>query len=170
MVTNLLGTHTIMNNERTCVHTEHMLLIPFFGNYIINNVIAGIVASLSFLRGGTGYLTPQYITFVVLAAIAAGFFACWYFTVTPSKKNLMGGFVFGVAAFVISIATTFVSGVSGVLLQTGSWSQLINMLPNFGPFLWSWLTLVLFLYWVIPASLLGWWKGKRSSAQTAPLQ
>jgi hypothetical protein len=76
---------------------------------------------------------------------------------------LMGGIVFGVGAFVISILTTFVSGIAGVLAQTGSLAQVGSVLPNFGPFIWSWSTLILLCFWVIPAALVGWWLQMRSS-------
>jgi len=138
---------------------ERVLLVAFFGNYLINNVVAGIV-SLVPAKSGGGLLTPQYIIYVILAAIVACLITMWYYRKAPMATWLTG-LVFGVSGFVISILTTFVSGVAGVLAQSGSLSQLVSVLPNFGPFLWNWSTLVLFCFWVIPAVLVGWWIGKK---------
>ena len=84
--------------------------------------------------------------------------------------------VFAGIAFVTAVVTAFVSGVSGVLTQTGSFSQLISVLPNFWPLLWNWSTLALLGYWVIPAGLVGFWfqwsskKGATSAMHTPPAQ
>jgi hypothetical protein len=75
------------------------------------------------------------------------------------------GIVFGIVGFVVALATAFVTGVAGVLTQTGSLSQMVQVVPNFWPFLASWSTLALLLYWVVPATLVGWYFG-RSSAPT----
>ncbi len=141
---------------------ERVLLVAFLGNYLINNVVAGI-ASLVPAKAGGGLLTPQYILYVVLAAIVAGLVTLWYYRKAP-MASWMTGLVFGVSGFVISILTTFISGIAGVLAQSGSVSQLISVLPNFGPFLWNWSTLVLLAFWVIPAALVGWWLGKKMAA------
>ena len=134
---------------------ERLFLIAFLGNYIINNVVAGIV-SLIPASTGTGLLTPQYIAYIILAAIVVALLTMWYFRRVP-MASMQAGLVFGVSGFIISILTTFVSGIAGVLAQSGSLSQVVSVLPNFGPFLWNWSTLYLLLFWVIPATLVGWW-------------
>jgi hypothetical protein len=134
---------------------ERLFLIAFLGNYIINNVVAGVV-SLIPASTGSSLFTPQYITYVILAMIVVGLLTLWYFRRAP-MASWRTGLIFGVSGFVISILTTFVSGIAGVLAQSGSLSQVITVLPNFGPFLWNWSTLILFFFWVIPATFVGWW-------------
>jgi hypothetical protein len=129
------------------------------GNYLVNNVVAAIAA---FVPAGTGTITAQYVTFVVLAAILIAVMTWWYFK--TASANLMAGLWFGILGFVVSIVVAFITGVSGVLVQTASFSTLISVLPNFGPFLLSWSTLVLLGYWVVPAVLVGWWFGRGKSA------
>jgi hypothetical protein len=144
---------------------ERLFLIAFFGNYIINNVVAGIV-SLIPAGTSTGLFTPQYISYVVLAAIAVGLLTWWYFMRAPVaawRPSWKTGLVAGISGFVISILTTFVSGIAGVLAQSGSLSQVWSVLPNFGPFLWNPSTLWLFLFWVIPATFVGWLIGMKMS-------
>lgn len=140
---------------------ERVLLIAFFGNYLINNVVAGIVSLIPASSGG-GIFTAQYLTYVVLAAIVAGLVTWWYFFKAPAA-TLVNGSLFGASAFVISILTTFVSGIAGVLAQSGSLSQLAAVLPRFGPFLMSWATLVLLGFWVIPAGFVGWWLERKTA-------
>ena len=134
---------------------ERAFLILFLGNYIINNVAVGI-ASL-FPAGAAGAaITMQYIVFVILAAIVSGLLTWWYFCHDSSGNLLKTGAAFGVFGFVIWIATTLISGISGVLAQTGSLAQVASVLPNFGPFLLSKPTLIALGYWIIPALLVGW--------------
>jgi hypothetical protein len=137
---------------------ERAILIVFLGNYLVNNVAAAIAA---FVPGGTGAVTPQYVAFIVLAAVVIGVMYWWY-----GASNLKNGAIFGVIGFLTAIVTAFITGVSGVLIQTASFPTLVSVLPNFWPFLASWSTLVLLCYWVIPAALVGWWLG-RSSAPSA---
>lgn len=141
---------------------ERAILIVFLGNYIINTVVAALV-SLIPANGATGMLTPQYITFVVVTAIVVAVLAKWY-----GARDLTSGAIFGGIGFVTAIATAFVTGISGVLAQTGSFSSVVGVLPNFWPFLWNPSTLVLLGYWVIPAVLIGWWMG-RGMMQKAPM-
>lgn len=140
---------------------ERAILIAFLGNYLINNVAAAIAA---FVPAGTGTITTQYVVFVILAAIVVAIIAWWY-----GAMNLKYGAIFGVIGFVVAIVSAFVTGVSGVLIQTASFSTLVSVLPNFWPFLWSWSTLVLLCYWVIPGALVGWWLG-RGTVSPAPMQ
>lgn len=133
---------------------ERAILIAFLGNYLVNNVVAAAVALIPASQSG-GVFTPQYITFVVLAAILVGVLAWW-----AGKPNLEKGAIFGAIGFVVAIVTAFVSGVSGVILQTGSLSQAVSVIPNFWPFLANWSTLVLLGYWVIPAAAVGWYRGR----------
>jgi hypothetical protein len=132
---------------------ERLILISFLGNYLINNIVAAIVAMIP-LSGNT---TAQYVIYFVLAAVAAGIFTWWYLKDMSKSDALIQGAIFGAGAFVVAVVTAFVSGISGVLAQTGSFSQLISVLPNFGPFILNWSTLALLGYWVLPAAALGWW-------------
>jgi len=118
---------------------------------LVNTVIAALVALVPASASG-GILTPQYISFVVLAAILVGLLAWWY-----GARSLQNGAVFGVVGFLVAIATAFVTGVAGVLAQTGSLSAVVGVLPNFWPFLANWSTAVLAGYWIIPAALIGWY-------------
>lgn len=139
---------------------ERLLLIAFLGNYIINNLVAGVV-SLIPPSATPGFWTPQYLSFVALSAIAVILFAWWYFAGSRAV-SLLSGVSFGVGGFVVAIATALVSGISGVLQQSGSLAQVATVLPNFGPFLLSWSTLSLACYWIIPSALVGWFIAMRS--------
>jgi hypothetical protein len=143
---------------------ERAILIAFLGNYIINNVVAPLVALVP-ASASTSLLTPQYITFVIAAAIVVALLTWWY--AAGAAGGLTNGIVFGVVGFVVSIATAFITGVGGVLSQTGSFAQVISVLPNFWPFLASWSTLVLLGYWVIPALLVGWLRAGGKPVQSA---
>jgi hypothetical protein len=138
---------------------ERAILIAFLGNYLVNNVVAAIAA---FVPAGTGTITAQYVTFVILAAILIAIMTWWYLKMVSASWALKAGLWFGVIGFVVSILVAFITGVSGVLVQTASFSTLWSVLPNFGPFIWSWSTLVLLGYWVIPAVLVGWWVGRKA--------
>jgi hypothetical protein len=138
---------------------ERAILIGFIGNYLINTVVAALV-SLIPSTGSGGLLTPQYITFVIISAIVVAVLAWWY-----GARGWKDGLIFGIIAFVVAIVTAFVTGISGVLAQTGSLSSVGGILPNFWPFLWNWSTLVLLGYWVIPAALMGWWMGRSMMAR-----
>jgi len=134
---------------------ERLILIPFLGNYLINNVVAALAAFFPASQTG-GLLTVQYVMFVVFALIAGALFAWWYLKGTH-MMDMKTGAIFGVVGFLVSVATTFVSGLAGVVLQTGSLAQAASVLPRFVPFLWNWSTLVVLGYWVIPAILVGWY-------------
>jgi|SRR5665213_3096892 len=144
---------------------ERAILIAFLGNYLVNNVVAAIAA---FIPAGTGTFTAQYITFIVLAVILVGIVTWWYLKTTSASMALMGGVWFGVIGFVVAIVTAFITGVSGVLVQTASFSTLWSVLPNFGPFLWSSSTLVLLGYWIVPAILIGWWMSRKATGTSMP--
>jgi hypothetical protein len=141
---------------------ERAILIVFLGNYLINTVVAAVV-SLIPAGTATGMLTPQYITFVIVTAIVVAILTKWY-----GAHGLTNGVYFGLIGFVTAIVTAFVTGVSGVLAQTGSFSSVAGVLPNFWPFLWNWSTLVLLGYWVIPAALIGWWMARGMMAAQKP--
>lgn len=128
---------------------ERSILVAFIGNYLINNIVGAVVALLPL--GGQGS-TGQYVVYIVLAALMAGLFTWW---ALKGKGSLQDGAIFGGIAFVVAVCTALLSGIAGVLAQTGSFSQLISVLPNFGPFLWNWSTLALLGYWVIPAVVVG---------------
>lgn len=149
------------------MNLERSILVAFIGNYLINNVVAAIVALIP-ASSSTSVLTPQYIAYVILAAIFSAAFAWWALRNVARSRAMRAGITFGVVAFLVSIVTAFVTGVTGVLAQTGSISQMFSIIPNFGPFLLSWSTLVLLGYWVIPAALIGWWlqRGAAMPAQS----
>lgn len=130
---------------------DRAILVTFLGNYLINTVLAAVVALVPASATG-GILTAQYITFVVLSAILVGILTWWY-----GARNLKAGAIFGAIGFAVAIVTAFVTGVSGVLAQTGSLSAVAGVLPNFWPFLANWSTLVLAGYWIIPAAVIGWY-------------
>ena len=130
---------------------DKAILIAFLGNYLVNTVIAALVALVP-ASAATGMLTPQYISFVVLSVLLTGLLAWWY-----GARSLKGGITFGVIGFVVAIATAFITGVAGVLAQTGSLSAVAGVLPNFVPFIANVSTLVLAGYWIVPAALVGWY-------------
>jgi len=135
-------------------------LISFLGNYLNNNVVAAIVALFPASTTG-GVFTVQYIAYVLLAAICVGILTWWY-----GAKSAQAGVVFGLLGFVVAIVTAFVTGITGVLTQTGSLSQMVGILPNFWPFIANWSTLVLLGYWVIPAAAVGWYLGSSRPSAT----
>lgn len=147
---------------------ERAILIAFLGNYLINNLVGAVVALLPL---GTGGSTGQYVGYIALAAVAVAVFTWWYFMPLPKAGALMNGILFGVVAFLVAIVTAFVSGISGVLTQTGSFSQLVSVLPNFGPYFMNWSTVALLGYWIIPAAIVGFLlgMGKKAPAASAPM-
>ncbi|MEY4746980.1 MAG: hypothetical protein RLZZ416_29 [Candidatus Parcubacteria bacterium] len=143
---------------------ERAILVGFLGNYLVNTVVAAIVALIP-SGGATGTLTPQYISFVVLAVIVVAGLTWW-----NGSKGWKNGAIFGAVGFLVAIATAFVTGVAGVLAQTGSFSSVAAVLPNFWPFLWNVSTLVLLGYWIIPAAAIGWWgESKMKPMSGAPM-
>jgi hypothetical protein len=146
---------------------ERLFLIAFLGNYIINNIVAGI-ASLIPAGASGSFFTAQYIAYVILAAIVVGLLTWWYFKPLSRMNALKSGALFGVCGFIISILTTLVSGIAGVLAQSGSLAQVWSVLPNFGPFLWNWSTLILVCFWVIPATFVGWWIQMKAAKMMTP--
>ena|ERR1700690_2885458 len=148
------------------MNIERIILIGFLGNYLINTVAAALVALVP-ASTSTSVVTPQYVTFIVLSAIIVLILTWWY--MRRGMRGWMGGLYFGGISFVTAIVTAFITGVSGVLTQTGSLSQVWAVLPNFWPFIWNWSTLVLLGYWVIPAVFVGWWfsRGKMTSGGPA---
>ena len=130
---------------------ERAILISFLGNYLINNLVAAIVA----LMGLAGNTAVQYAVYIALASIAVVLFTWWYMKPLSKSNGMMDGATFGGIAFVVAVVTAFVSGISGVITQTGSFGQVLTVLPNFWPFLANWSTLALLGYWVIPGALIG---------------
>lgn len=141
---------------------ERSVLISFLGNYLNNNIVAAVVALLPASAAG-GMLTVQYVGYVVLAAISVAIFTWWM-----GARSVKAGVIFGLIGFVVAILTAFISGISGVLTQTGSLSQMFSILPNFVPFILNPSTLVLLGYWVIPAALVGWYRGSKMRPASAP--
>ena len=143
---------------------ERAFLVTFFGNYIINTLLSAVVALMP-ASTSDATVTPQYIVFVVLAVIAVALLCWWY--MKGAAKDVKNGAYFGALGFVMAIVVAFVSGIAGVLSQTGSFQAIVDVLPNFWPFLANWSTLVLLAYWVLPAAGMGWWMA-RGSAMPAP--
>ena len=147
-----------------------MFLVVFLGNYLVNNIAAGLASLVPAAQSGSALLSAQYITFAVLAAIVTGLMAWFFFWLNSTlmqKSDLITGVIFGVVGFVVAVLTAFVTGIAGVLLQTGSFSQVAQILPRFGPYLWNWTTLVLFCVWVLPSVLVGFLAQKRMSTPSA---
>ncbi len=140
---------------------ERSILISFFGNYINNNIVTAVIALLPASQTG-GYFTVQYMSYIVLAAVSVALLTWWY-----GARSLKSGMLFGVAGFVVAVLAAFLTGITGVLAQTGSLSQMVAILPNFVPFLLNVSTLVLLGYWVIPATLVGWYRGMKHAAPAA---
>ncbi len=134
---------------------ERSILISFLGNYLNNNVVAALVALLPASAEG-GVWTVQYISYIVLAAISVAMLTWWY-----GARSVNAGAMFGAAGFAVAILTAFLTGITGVLTQTGSLSQMLGILPNFWPFIWNWTTLVLLGYWIIPAVAVGAYRGMK---------
>lgn len=142
------------------MNIERSILIAFLGNYLTNTVVAALVALVP-ASATPGVFTPQYISYVVLALVVVAVLTWWY--MQGAGKNLKSGVIFGIIGFFVALATAFISGLAGVLTQTGSISQMAGIVPNFWPFLASYSTLVLAIYWVVPAALMGWYLGRSSS-------
>jgi len=148
------------------MNIERSILISFLGNYVTNNVVAALVALIP-ASVAASIITPQYIAYVVFAAIVIGIFAWWHLSSLPRSNALMTGVVFGIVGFAIALLTAFITGISGVLAQTGSLAQVATVIPNFGPFLFSWSTVVLLGYWLIPAAAVGYFMQMRAPKPTA---
>ena len=144
------------------MNLERSILVSFLGNYLTNTVVAAFVALIP-ASATPGVFTPQYISYVVLAAIVVAVLTWWYLKVFSPASALRAGAIFGVTGLVVALVTAFVTGVSGVLTQTGSLAQAAQVVPNFWPFLASWSTLVLAIYWIVPAALVGWYLGRNSA-------
>ncbi len=146
---------------------ERMVLIAFFGNYLVNNVAAALASLVPATPGSTSILTAQYITFMIITALVLALMTWWYLMRMSRAGALMSGLIFGIAGFVVAVLTALLTGVASVLLQTGSLSQVVSVLPNFGPYLVSTTTLVLLGLWVVPAVIVGWFMQPRMSAPAA---
>lgn len=142
------------------MNTERAILIAFLGNYLVNTIAAAVVALVPTSAAG-GVLTAQYITFVALSAIIVALLSWWY--MKAAGKTLMNGAIFGGIGFATAVVVAFLTGVAGVLSQTGSFSAVVGILPNFWPFIANISTIVLLAYWVIPAALVGWYLGRKSA-------
>lgn len=142
---------------------QKAFLITFLGNYLTNTVVAAIIALVP-PSATPGMLTPQYISFVVLSAIVVALLAMWF-----GVRDMKAGAIFGALGFVVALLVAFISGIAGVLTQTGSLSQMLQVIPNFGPFLLSGSTIVLLGYWIIPAVLVGWWNGRKAAPMPAQM-
>jgi hypothetical protein len=146
------------------MNIERSILIAFLGNFLINTVATALVSLIPASASG-GMLTPQYVSFVVLSAVVVAILAWWY--TRKAARGWKVGLMFGGIGFLVAIVTAFISGISGVLTQTGSLAQVWGVLPNFWPFLWNVSTLILLGYWVIPAVLVGWLTGRKAAPMMA---
>jgi len=134
---------------------ERLLLITFFGNYVISTV-ASALAALVPNNGATGYVAPQSIAYIVLALIISSCFAYWYLIKKTPETRLRAGALFGIMGFVVAIMTTFISGAASVVAQSGSLSKLVEVLPNFGSYLIGATTLIILGFWVLPSIAVGY--------------
>ena len=130
-------------------------MIPFLGNYIINNIVAGSVTLIPVSPVG-GYLAPQYITFVILAAIVVALLTWWYLNPLRRMNAMKFGIIFGVSGYIISLLTALVSTLAGIVEQSGSLVQVASGLAEVGPSVWGWFSLFTF------AS--GWFRQRSSGA------
>lgn len=142
---------------------ERYILIAFIGNYLINNIVGAVVALLPL---GAPASMPQYVVYITLAALAGGLFTWW--ALRGAQVNWQTGAIFGAIAFVVAVCTALISGIAGVLSQTGSFSQLMVVLPNFIPFIWNWSTLALLGYWIVPGAVVGYLMERSAPATMVP--
>jgi hypothetical protein len=152
---------------------ERAILISFLGGYVINNIATMLVMLIPGTPTGTGFKDPHYDMYVALAAIFCAVFAWWYSRGVKEFDMVSGG-IFGVIGFVVSIISVFISGVSGVVLQSGSFAQVGAVLPNFWPFLMSMSTVVLALFWILPSLAVAYYLSNKkgsapASAASAPV-
>ena len=148
-----------MQSIRYRMKYERAVLITFLGNYLINNLVAALVA----LMGLSGNAPAQYTVYFILAAIAVALFTWWYLCPMSKANAMKESLILGGIAFVVAVITAFISGISGVLAQTGSFGQMISVLPNFWPYVFTWSTLALLGYWLIPAGVVGYLIQKKTA-------
>ena len=141
---------------------ERLILIAFFGNYLINNLVGAIVSIIPASGATSTYTDPHYYAYIVLASALVVVLVRWYMMPSMFADGVKNGMYFGVGGFIVAVLTAFVSGVSGVILQSGSLSAAMNVLPNFGPYLLNLSTLVLFFYWVLPSVVWGWYVARNA--------
>ncbi len=145
---------------------ERMILVAFFLNYVINEVVSGVSALVPVSADGSGWVS--YIVFTLLAGGLVAFFAWWYIKTSPGVDAMRTGLTFGILGVSVSLLTTFVSGVFGTLFDTGSFSAILDVLPNFPAYLWDISTHVLMGYWIVPAFIVGWFMGRGNASTSAP--
>src|SRR3989338_539478 len=96
-----------------------MVLVAFFGNYLVNNVAAGFASLVPATQGGNPILTTQYITFAVLAAITTGIMAWLYMWLNSligrPAGGLVQGLIFGAVGVVVAGPTALLAGIAGGL-------------------------------------------------------
>ena len=134
---------------------ERAGLLAFFGNFLINTLIAGTLVALMPTTATKDITSPQYIMYAVVSALFIAVLTWWFLYKSHSHNTLADGAIFGALGFIISLLSTFISGISNVLFQTGSFAQVPGIIPSFGSLLDSVTTLVLLGVWVIPSSLIG---------------
>jgi hypothetical protein len=132
---------------------ERAILIAFIGNYLINNLVAGLVTLIPGTPAAS-YTDPHYIGYIIIAAIFVAVYTYWYGA--KAKLTATNGALFGVIGFAVAIVTAFISGIAGVVAQSGSISQAVTILPQFGAYIANWSTLALLAFWVIPAAIVGY--------------
>jgi hypothetical protein len=143
------------------MNLERLILIAFMGNYLINNIV-GALAALAPVTVITGFLTVQYLVYIILAMIMVKVLTWWYMRGMRSMNALMEGLYFGVGGFLVALVTAFVFGLAGALARTGSLSQMVAAVSGFGPFIMDKSTLILLVIWVLPALAVGWWLQMKS--------
>ncbi|HEY4521003.1 MAG TPA: hypothetical protein VJL57_01240 [Candidatus Paceibacterota bacterium] len=148
---------------------ERMILIAFLGNYLINNDVAGLASLIPGNPAAANpILTAQYGAFAILAMILIALMAWWYFR--GAKADLTQGVIFGAVGFLAMVVTAFNTGVSGILVQTGSFAEVAPILPQFFTYLWNpslpiWqqTTAIFLILWMAPSILMGWYLGRSKS-------
>lgn len=133
-------------------------LIAFAGNFFIVRVLAA--AAVLVPNSAAGALSLPHLVFFALTIPTVALLAWW--CMREDGGNLHTGVLFGITGFFIALVTEFVTGISSMLMQTGSLSMVVNVIPSFGPFIAQWATVVTFAYWVIPAAAVGWWFGRKA--------
>lgn len=140
---------------------ERLILITFFGNYLINEVAAGLSVLAHVGDDGSGW--RPYAVFVILAAVLVGLITWWVLRPSPRWDPLRIAFTLGVIGILVSVLTTLVSSIFGTLFDTASLSSVGGVLQSFPAFLWDISTLILIGYWILPALVVGWFLSNKTA-------
>src|SRR3989344_975703 len=85
----------------------------------------------------------------------------------PAAANPILTAQYGTFAILAMVVTAFNTGVSGILVQTGSFAEVAPILPQFFTYLWNpslpiWqqTTAIFLILWMWPSILMGWSLGR----------